>query len=182
MAATLSETGDAESPDVTPGITIDILTEAGDWSRLPQAQAIAEHATRAALAAADADIPARAEVAITFTDNAHIRELNRAWREMDKPTNVLSFPAADLPEAALAEGIAQPLGDIIIALETLEAEAADEDKKSEHHLAHLVVHGTLHLLGYDHIQDDEAEEMEGLERQILSALGIDDPYRLPLDD
>ncbi|MGQ3675457.1 rRNA maturation RNase YbeY [Xanthobacter sp. TB0139] len=178
----VSETDDTENPALAPHIAIDILTEAGDWARLPEAQAIAERATRAALAAADADIPARAEVAITFTDNAHIRELNRAWREMDKPTNVLSFPAADLPEAALAEGIAQPLGDIIIALETLEAEAAEEDKKSAHHLAHLVVHGTLHLLGYDHIEDDEAEEMEGLERQILAGLGIDDPYRLPLDD
>ncbi|MGQ3671305.1 rRNA maturation RNase YbeY [Xanthobacter sp. TB0136] len=165
-----------------PEIEIDTLVEAGDWSRIPEAATLAGRAALAALEAADADIPRRAEIAITFTDNAHIRTLNRQWREMDKPTNVLSFPAADLPEAALAQGIAQPLGDIIIALETLEAEARAEDKKVEHHLTHLVVHGTLHLLGYDHIENDEAEEMEGLERQILDGLGIDDPYTLPLDD
>ncbi len=165
-----------------PEIEIDTLVEAGDWARITQAESLATQAVIAALEAADADLPTRAEVAITFTDNAHIRVLNQQWRGMDKPTNVLSFPAADLPEAALAEGIAQPLGDIIVALETLVAEAEAEDKKVEHHLTHLVVHGTLHLLGYDHIEDDEAEEMEGLERQILDGLGIDDPYSLPLDD
>lgn len=165
-----------------PEIEIDTLIEAGDWARIPDAATLAERATIAALEAADADIPARTEIAITFTDNAHIRVLNQQWRGMDKPTNVLSFPAADLPEAALAEGIAQPLGDIIVALETLEAEAEAEGKKVEHHLTHLVVHGTLHLLGYDHIEDTEAEEMEELERQILDGLGIDDPYSLPLDD
>jgi probable rRNA maturation factor len=115
---------------------------------------------------------------VTLTDDAAIRLLNRDWRGMDKPTNVLSFPQADLPEGVDAP---QPLGDVIIALETLQAEAAAEGKAPAHHLAHLVVHGTLHLMGYDHLEDDEAEEMEALERRILAGLGIDDPYRLPQD-
>ncbi|MEP9354576.1 rRNA maturation RNase YbeY [Xanthobacter sp. KR7-65] len=145
---------------------------------MPQAEAVAVKACEAALAALGEAVPVPCEVAITLTDDARIRVLNRDWRGMDKPTNVLSFPQPDLPEGADAP---QPLGDIIVALQTLAAEAAAEGKAAENHLAHLVVHGTLHLMGYDHIEDHEAEEMEALEREILAGLGIADPYGLPQD-
>lgn len=162
-------------PEDSP-VAIDVLVEADGWSALPAAEAIAVRAAHAALAACGEDVPAPCEVSITLTDDARIRVLNRDWRDKDKPTNVLSFPQPDLPEGVDAP---QPMGDVIVALETLVAEADAESKSPEHHLAHLVVHGTLHLMGYDHIEDHQAEEMEALERSILAGLGIDDPYALP---
>jgi len=158
-----------------PAMEIDVLVEVPAWAALEGAEALAERAARAALATFDLDTDS--EMSITLTDDARIRVLNRDWRGKDKPTNVLSFPAADLPDEALP----QPLGDVIVAYETLAAEAEAEGKTPADHLTHLVVHGTLHLLGYDHIDDQEAEEMEALERDILADLGIDDPYGLPLD-
>nr|WP_029006098.1 rRNA maturation RNase YbeY [Azorhizobium doebereinerae] len=156
---------------------IDVLVEDDGWSAVPDALAIAERAARAALASLGEEVPAEAEMSITLTDDARIRILNRDWRDKDKATNVLSFPAPELPE-----GVApQPLGDVIVARETVLAEAAAEDKRPEDHLAHLVVHGTLHLMGFDHEDDDEAEEMEAAERAILAGLGINDPYALPLE-
>ncbi|MFG1347592.1 rRNA maturation RNase YbeY [Xanthobacter autotrophicus DSM 431] len=165
-------------PEDEPAVAVDVLVEADGWSALPEAEAIAIRAVEAALTACGEDVPLPCEVSVTLTDDARIRVLNRDWRDKDKPTNVLSFPQPDLPEGVDAP---QPLGDIIVALETLEAEASDEGKTPGNHLAHLVVHGTLHLMGYDHIEDDEAEEMEALERQVLAGLGIDDPYALPQD-
>ena len=108
-----------------------------------------------------------------LTDDARVRELNREWRGQDKATNVLSFPAAQPPGET-----PQPLmlGDIAIAYETTRNEAEAEGKPFQNHLSHLAIHGFLHLLGYDHLDDDEAEEMEGLERDILATLGIADPY------
>lgn len=173
---------DSESPaDLLPpdAVEIDVLTEAELWAELKDAESIAVTAALAALAAVSEEVPDPAEMSITLTDDAHIRILNREWRDIDKPTNVLSFPAPDLPEDV--DDAPQPLGDVIVAYETLRREAEQDGKDAAHHLTHLVVHGTLHLLGYDHIEDDEAEEMEGLERQILAGLGIDDPYRLPQD-
>lgn len=161
-----------------PDVAIDVLVEADGWAALPDAEAICERAARAALIALGDEVPDPAELAITLTDDARIRILNRDWRAKDKPTNVLSFPAPDLPDDADAP---QPLGDVIVAFETLAAEALAEGKAPADHLTHLVVHGTLHLMGYDHIDDNEAEEMEALERTILARLGIDDPYRLPED-
>ncbi|MDI4656664.1 rRNA maturation RNase YbeY [Xanthobacter autotrophicus] len=169
------------APSVPPeedAIAIDVLVEADGWAAVPDAEAICERAARAALAACGDAVPEPCEVAITLTDDARIRVLNREWRGKDKATNVLSFPQPDLPDDVDAP---QPLGDIIVALETLTGEARAEDKTAGHHLAHLVVHGTLHLLGYDHIDETEAEEMEALERRILAGLGIDDPYALPQD-
>lgn len=159
-------------------IAVDVLVEGGDWSQVPGAEAVANRAVRAALAGCDEEVPLPCEVAVTLTDDARIRVLNRDWREQDKATNVLSFPQPDLPPDVDAP---QPLGDIIVALETLLKEARDEGKAPESHLAHLVAHGTLHLMGYDHIDDNEAEEMEALERRVLAGLGIEDPYALPQD-
>ncbi len=122
------------------------------------------------------DRPAdRLEVSILLTDDAQVRQLNRDYRKKDQPTNVLSFPALDDDTPIPPEGPVL-LGDVIIARETTEREAYEESKSLKNHVSHLVVHGVLHLLGYDHIEDDEAEEMESLERSILGALGVPDPY------
>jgi len=132
---------------------------------------IAERAIREALKQSEAEVAGVAEVSVVLTDDAEQRELNRQWRGIDKSTNVLSFP--QLEPFALAEGL---VGDIILARETLEREAEEMGIGFNDHFTHLVVHGFLHLLGYDHIEDEDAEEMEGLETKILATLGIADPY------
>lgn len=148
---------------------IDIQVQSPLWD----AQLAAEETIRAAIAAAAEFAPADGEVNVALTDDAAIRELNRDWRGIDKPTNVLSFPAS----APKVEGVPAQLGDVIVAYETLTREAEEEEKPVLHHLAHLVVHGYLHLLGYDHQTDSEADAMEGLERTILAHMSIADPYR-----
>jgi len=110
-------------------------------------------------------------LSIVLTDDAEQQQLNREWRGIDKPTNVLSFPQIE-PFGPL-NGI---IGDIVLARETLEREAAELGKPLTDHFSHLVVHGFLHILGYDHIEEAEALEMEGLETRILATLGIPDPY------
>lgn len=111
------------------------------------------------------------EVTVRLVDEAESRELNHTYRSKDKPTNVLSFPFEAPP------GIELPLlGDLIICRQVVEQEAAEQEKPLLAHWAHMVVHGSLHLLGYDHIEDDEAEEMESIETEIMLALGYDDPY------
>jgi probable rRNA maturation factor len=119
-----------------------------------------------------------AEIAIVLTDDSAVRTLNRDWRGVDGPTNVLSFPAQRRPPATRPAMPEPPvlLGDIVIAFETTMREACSESKPFEHHLAHLAVHGFLHLLGQDHDNDSDAEAMEGTERAILARLGIPDPY------
>lgn len=129
----------------------------------------AESAVAAALAGAG--VTGALEVSLLLTDDAEQRALNRAHRGKDSPTNVLSFPAGYVPPAG-----PRPLGDISLALETVTREAAEQGKSVADHVSHLLVHGTLHLVGYDHGDDAEAEEMEALEREILSGLGIADPY------
>jgi probable rRNA maturation factor len=153
-------------------IEIDIAIEGGDW---PADDALRELASRA-VGAALAEIgiaEASSELSLLFTDDAHIRTLNRDWRGKDKATNVLSFPAAEIDAHAKLPPL---LGDIVLAQETVCAETALEQKPLEHHLSHLVVHGFLHLLGYDHETTEEAEEMERLERRALARLAIPDPY------
>lgn len=111
------------------------------------------------------------EVTIRIVDEAESHHLNLTYRGKDKPTNVLSFPFEAPPEIELPL-----LGDLIICRQVVEQEATEQQKTAEEHWAHMVVHGCLHLLGYDHIEDDEAEEMEGLETEILAELGYEDPY------
>lgn len=113
-------------------------------------------------------------VTVVLTDDAEIKVLNNDWRGFDKPTNVLSFPAAPVPESL--PGSEPQLGDVIIAYETVKREAAEEGKSFADHLSHLAIHGYLHLIGYDHDTDAKAEIMEGLERKALASLGIADPY------
>ena len=119
------------------------------------------------------------DVSITLMNDETIHGINREYRGKDKPTNVLSFPQLQPREVHLAEvsnSAFLPLGDILIALETIEREAKEEGKDLQDHLAHMVVHGCLHLLGYDHMTDDEAADMEGLETAILTGLGYEAPY------
>lgn len=113
------------------------------------------------------------ELSLVFTDDAAIRAINAEWRNMDKPTNVLSFPAYPI---APGDPPGPMLGDIIVARETIAREAEELEKPFEAHLSHLLVHGFLHLFGYDHLNDDEATIMEGLETRILARLGLSDPY------
>lgn len=156
-------------------IEVDVLVEADSWSVLPEADALVTRAVIAACAGAleeyELDIDG-AEIAVKLTGDQAIRMLNRDWRGKDAATNVLSFPT---PEMARAGGDPH-LGDIAIAFETLEREAAAEEKPIADHLVHLAVHGTLHLAGHDHEDGAEAEAMEALERAVLAALGVSDPY------
>jgi probable rRNA maturation factor len=150
--------------------TIDIVRESPLWEE----QAEVDATVRRAIAEAAADVASKdSELAIVLTDDSRIRALNRVWRGFDKPTNVLSFPAQDRSAQADAPAV---LGDIVIAFETTQREAQDQGTPFLHHLAHLTVHGFLHLRGYDHEQDADAEIMEQLERQILARLNIPDPY------
>lgn len=153
----------------SPPLEIAVIRNADGWS--DHFDAIAEKAVLAALAGARPKIKGAAEISVLLTDDAEQRELNAQWRGKDSATNVLSFPQID-PFAPVM-GL---LGDITLARETLEREAAELDKSLEDHFTHLMVHGFLHILGYDHLDEAEALQMEGLETQILAGLGIDDPY------
>ncbi|SDQ99214.1 rRNA maturation RNase YbeY [Brevundimonas sp. 374] len=142
---------------------IEIEVEAEAWTgALPDVEAVVERAAQAALGAVQGDI------VVLLTDDAAVRELNSRFREKDKPTNVLSFPA---PENAFPH-----LGDIVLAYGVCATEAEAQGKTLADHLSHLVVHGVLHLLGRDHEDDAEAEEMEAEEREILAQIGVADPY------
>jgi probable rRNA maturation factor len=149
----------------------EVLVVAECWQTEPDAEAVIQRAIEAAAGIADADV-GDAELAIMLTDDTGIRTLNSNWRGIDKPTNVLSFPPAEMPGDATVKS----LGDIAIAHETTAREAETEDKPFAHHLSHLAAHGFLHLMGYDHEKDGDAETMEQLERVILARLGVADPY------
>jgi probable rRNA maturation factor len=154
----------------------EVLVVADVWQSEPDADAVIQQAIAVAAEMVDADT-ADAELAVMLTDDAGIRTLNSNWRDIDEPTNVLSFPALRPPTgAADSDDTPRMLGDIAIAYETARREADDEQKPFDHHLSHLTVHGFLHLVGYDHETDDEAEVMEALEVEILAQLGIPDPY------
>ena len=150
---------------------IDIEIEADVWSTaLPDAVAIVERACNAALdeLAPAEDGDAELTVAVLLADDNAVADLNQRFRGKAGPTNVLSFPAPANPEGQI--------GDIALAYGVCAREAAEQGKTLEHHLMHLSVHGVLHLLGYDHETDHEAEAMEALERSILETLGVSDPY------
>lgn len=150
------------------------MVEAGDWPSVAELEAICERATSVALSETARPLPAMgSELSVLFTGDEQIKALNSDWRGKDKATNVLSFPAF----ASTRTGPIPPLlGDIVLAAETVKREAAEESKPFQNHLAHLIIHGFLHLLGYDHETDGEAEEMEEVERRALARLAIPDPY------
>ncbi len=164
-------------PDMTQ-LDIQIAVEADGWQDEDALDALASRVLGTAetwLAAKQGQpFPAQpTEVSLVFANDEMIREINSEWRNKDKPTNVLSFPAYPLTPGKMPGPM---LGDIIIARETVEREAVELDKSFEDHLTHLMVHGFLHLFGYDHIETDDAEEMEALETRILAELGLSDPY------
>jgi probable rRNA maturation factor len=136
------------------------------WEKIGDMNGLAQTAVSAAMLD-------QRDVSVLFTSDADIQVMNKTWRKQDKPTNVLSFPAAPLPAVPDHD---LPLGDIALAYETVMREAEEADKPVAHHVTHLLVHGTLHLLGYDHETDVDADEMEAKERQILARMGIADPY------
>ncbi|MGA2312133.1 MAG: rRNA maturation RNase YbeY [Xanthobacteraceae bacterium] len=149
---------------------IDVLMQSDLWKATEDVRPVARRAIREA--AALLAIPAT-ELAIVLTDDSGVRLLNRAWRGVDAPTNVLSFPTK-------CAGNDPPLiGDIVLAYETIAGEARAEHKPFAHHVAHLAVHGFLHLLGYDHVRDEDAEVMERVELDVLRRLAIPDPYKRP---
>lgn len=152
-------------------ITIDINVETASWHRILGVELIVHRAIAAVLEQAGIG---DGEVAVLLCDDARIREINRAWRGKDEATNVLSFPAATGTPIRL-------FGDIALAYETVLREAAAEDKMPEAHLTHLAAHGMLHLLGYDHENERDADVMENRERAILAKLGFDDPYAEPTE-
>jgi probable rRNA maturation factor len=154
-------------------IELDIIIEGGEWPRLSDPEGLTRRAVQAAFAVASDAPPEPVEISLLLADDAHVRELNRAWRGKDKPTNVLSFPAPEHP----GQPGPRHLGDIALAYETLVREAEDESKTVSDHFTHLVVHGVLHLLGYDHEFEAQAEIMEALEIKALAELGISNPYR-----
>jgi len=162
------------------GPAVDVVIASSRWSKAPQAARL----VRRTIAAAAPARARAAELSVILTSNRAIGALNRQWRGQDKPTNVLSFPAPGQASKQAAKrasrraprGAPRHLGDIVIAYETAAAEARAERKPFDHHLAHLAVHGFLHLLGYDHESHSEAEAMERRERRILSRLGVPDPY------
>jgi probable rRNA maturation factor len=153
----------------------EVLVVAECWQAEPEAEAVIQRAIAAAAQMTDAG-DGEAELAVMLTDDTGIRTLNLNWRSIDKPTNVLSFPALPPTGAGGPDDAPRMLGDIAIAYETTRREADDEQKPFDHHLSHLAVHGFLHLMGYDHEKDDDAETMETLEQEILAQLGIPDPY------
>jgi probable rRNA maturation factor len=153
----------------------EVMIVADCWQAEPDAEAVIQRAIETAAGMADTGI-GEAELAVMLTDDAGIRTLNNNWRGQDKPTNVLSFPALQPPAGREPDDAPRMLGDIAIAYETMRREADDEGKPFDHHLSHLAIHGFLHLVGYDHEKEADAEAMETLEREILARIGIPDPY------
>ncbi|HEY2244091.1 MAG: rRNA maturation RNase YbeY [Xanthobacteraceae bacterium] len=164
------------------GLKIDVLVDSEHWKNAGTAKAVVRRALKQAATMLSTK---SAELAIVLTDDAAMRRLNRNWRGVDAPTNVLSFATKnpgnwhmlDRVSDELDKQLGKHLGDIVLAYETVKREARREGKPFDHHLAHLAVHGFLHLLGYDHGSNAQARRMETIERAILRDLAVPDPYR-----
>ena len=166
--------GDAEPPEPPLRLAVDIVLDEADWTAFGDAEALIAAAALAVGALSDFN-DAAAEAVVALSSDAEVAALNGAYRGKPVPTNVLSFPAAANATPAHAQGV-RMLGDIIIARETVLREAAEQGLPPSARLQHLVVHGLLHLLGYDHETQADAEMMEPLEVRLLASLGIADPY------
>lgn len=153
---------------------IDIAIEAEAWDSFEDPFGLAGIVIGQTISQSGVKLAEGAEVSIVLCDDAFIVDLNRKWRQIDKPTNVLAFPSGG-PIASTPV-----LGDIVIAFETASKEAEELGKPLRDHVAHLLAHGFLHLIGYNHIRDADAEAMEALERSVLARLGIEDPYQEPV--
>lgn len=152
--------------------TIDLSVECESWNAVEALEALARSVIAACVKEAARAVPDKSEVSLLFCDDAAIQLLNKTWRGKDMPTNVLSFPVP----ARKGKTPSPMLGDIVIAYETAASEAARDGKTLRSHTAHLIAHGFLHLAGFDHENDAEAEAMENAERRALGQLGIADPY------
>jgi probable rRNA maturation factor len=159
-------------------MSVDVSIPCDAWlAACPDAAMLAETAARATLARAagpNAGVPPI--LGVILTDDAEQRELNRSYRGIDAPTNVLAFALSD-PASSAPSGLPMLLGDVVLAFETVAREATEQRKNLADHMAHLVAHGVLHLLGFDHQNAAEAEAMEALEVEVLKILGVPDPYR-----
>lgn len=165
---------------IRPRIRIALSVPCTAWlRRMPDLRARCRRVARAALLAGGAQRrfanQTTAELSLVLGDDDLLRRLNREYRRQDKPTNVLSFAALEV--TAPARGPITPLGDVVIAYQTTDREAREQGKTLPAHLSHLVVHGVLHLLGYDHGSDKQAKDMETLETAVLARFGLSDPYR-----
>jgi len=152
---------------------IDITTEFEDWSTSPDITDMIKTAAHAAVFGCEEDLKSRAELSILLTSDEAIQQLNSDYRGQDKPTNVLSF-SGELDTAA--KGRSLLLGDVVLSYQTILSEAQSQGKSFEAHVSHLIVHGVLHLLGYDHENEETAHDMELVEIEILKGIGIDNPY------
>ena len=169
----MAEGGPSRKRAASPGVTLEVeIVRHGDSWPGKITNALLEQAARAAFAAAPSLPQETYQVTLVLTDDGEMRNLNRIWRGKDAPTNVLSFPAGPAGQVG-AQGF---LGDVVLAYQTTLNEAHEQTIALQDHVSHLVVHGVLHLLGFDHTEDDSAERMEDLERAALAALGIGDPY------
>ncbi|MDD9332199.1 MAG: rRNA maturation RNase YbeY [Bartonella sp.] len=153
-------------------ISIDITIESAKWNNEKMLYNITENALVTTLQHLSLN-EITSELSLLFTDDTHMAQINARWRNHNKPTNVLSFPAFPLKAG---QNPKLTLGDIVIAQETVMREAEEEKKSFQDHLTHIIIHGILHLLGYDHQTNDEANQMEKLEKEILQKLTIKDPY------
>jgi probable rRNA maturation factor len=155
-------------------VNLEIEVDEAAWHDLPDAAALVGRAAEAAFARLGAGDLKDKLLSVTLADDETVAQLNAQWRGKPKPTNVLSFPADQ--DIAIPPGEPRPLGDIILAAGVVRTEAAQQSKPLADHFRHLVVHGILHIMGYDHVDDAQADEMESLEKEILVKLGIADPY------
>lgn len=160
------------SQDRSPPVAIGVERGSALWDRFPEAEAVIASAVLAIFDEAKLSARPDAELAILLSDDYYVRELNSKWRGKNTATNVLTFPAFEPEELEDAP----MLGDIVLAFETIDREASDEAKSVTDHLSHLVIHGVLHIFGYDHLDDDEAEDMEAIETRALARLGVAAPY------
>jgi probable rRNA maturation factor len=157
--------------------SIDIAVESPLWAEVVGIERLIQRAILATLASTDARLHPEAELSVLLCDDARIQTLNKNWRDIDKATNVLAFPAGAASQLARAKIV----GDLAISFETVDREAQSDHKSFADHFSHLVVHGWLHILGYDHANRVEAEAMEAVERRVLHTMNIADPYRNTLE-
>lgn len=165
-------------PNKSAEISIEIAVDSNRWENIEAFELLAQDTSRTVIAWLEEyesiifpQIPM--ELSVLLTDDASIKEINSEWRKQDKATNVLSFPTKEL---SVGDTPLPLLGDIIFAHETILREAEELTKSFEEHFTHLFIHGFLHLLGYDHINDTDAEQMERIETGILTSIGLSDPY------
>ncbi len=157
--------------NMLPSIEMNVACEG--WPVETRLCELTDECVTSVISAAQLRLSSDAQLSLLFSDDEAIKELNNRFRGIDKATNVLSFPGSDLMPGDVAPSV---LGDIAFALQTIKREAILEDKRFDHHLSHLMIHGFLHLFGYDHLEDDEARKMEHLEIAALANLGIENPY------